>query len=130
MTSPPYWQARDYGVEGQLGLERNFNEYLQKLLEIFDEVKRVLKKRGTQSMESSVVSLCVAVPIHASSSRILENSFGKFSSKRRCDDRSPSNSVQSDSVYRRNFRSQESAGRVDRLCDDFAPLLAGSRLRR
>lgn len=47
MTSPPYWQARDYGVEGQMGLESSFNEYLQKLLEIFDEVKRVLKKKGT-----------------------------------------------------------------------------------
>lgn len=47
ITSPPYWQLRDYGVEGQLGLEATFNEYIDKLVEIFNEVKRVLKKDGT-----------------------------------------------------------------------------------
>jgi len=47
MTSPPYWALRDYGVEGQLGLEPTFTEYITKLCDIFDEVKRVLKKEGT-----------------------------------------------------------------------------------
>lgn len=47
VTSPPYWALRDYGVEGQLGLEPTFEEYLQKLCAIFDEVKRVLKREGT-----------------------------------------------------------------------------------
>ena len=47
MTSPPYWALRDYGVEGQLGLEPTIKEYIDKLLSIFDEVKRVLKKEGT-----------------------------------------------------------------------------------
>lgn len=47
MTSPPYWALRDYGVEGQLGLEPTFQEYITKLCDIFDEVKRVLKKEGT-----------------------------------------------------------------------------------
>src|SRR3990167_1446298 len=47
VTSPPYWNLRDYGVEGQLGLEPTFQEYITKLIEIFDEVKRVLKKTGT-----------------------------------------------------------------------------------
>src|SRR3990167_5715206 len=47
VTSPPYWNLRDYGVEGQLGLEPTFQEYITKLIEIFDEVKRVLKKEGT-----------------------------------------------------------------------------------
>lgn len=47
MTSPPYWALRDYGVEGQLGLEPTFNEYISKLCDIFDEVKRVLKDDGT-----------------------------------------------------------------------------------
>ena len=46
MTSPPYWGLRDYGVEGQLGLEPHPQEYLEKLWEIFDEVKRVLKPTG------------------------------------------------------------------------------------
>jgi site-specific DNA-methyltransferase (adenine-specific) len=47
VTSPPYWNLRDYGVEGQLGLEPTFEEYIRKLCDIFDEVKRVLKKTGT-----------------------------------------------------------------------------------
>ncbi|HNV63215.1 MAG TPA: site-specific DNA-methyltransferase [Candidatus Cloacimonas acidaminovorans] len=47
VTSPPYWALRDYGVEGQLGLEPNFNDYINKLCDIFDEVKRVLRKDGT-----------------------------------------------------------------------------------
>ena len=47
MTSPPYWALRDYGIDGQLGLEQTFQEYINKLCDIFDEVKRVLRKDGT-----------------------------------------------------------------------------------
>lgn len=47
VTSPPYWALRDYGVEGQLGLEPTFQEYITKLCDMFDEVKRILKKEGT-----------------------------------------------------------------------------------
>ena len=47
VTSPPYWALRDYGVDGQLGLEPTFQEYITKLCDIFDEVRRVLKKEGT-----------------------------------------------------------------------------------
>ena len=47
ITSPPYWQLRDYDVDGQLGLEENFFEYINKLCDIFDEIKRILKKDGT-----------------------------------------------------------------------------------
>lgn len=47
ITSPPYWALRDYGVNGQLGLEPTFQEYIDNLIKIFDEIKRVLKKEGT-----------------------------------------------------------------------------------
>ncbi len=48
MTSPPYWALRDYGTgENQLGLEPTFDEYINNLCDIFDEVKRVLRKDGT-----------------------------------------------------------------------------------
>ena len=47
MTSPSYWNQRDYHMEGQLGLEPTEDEYITKLCSIFDEVKRVLKKEGT-----------------------------------------------------------------------------------
>ena len=47
VTSPPYWNLRDYGVEGQIGLEFTITEYIQKLRLVFNEVYRVLKKSGT-----------------------------------------------------------------------------------
>lgn len=47
ITSPPYYALRDYGVDGQLGMESTFQEYITKLCDIFDEVKRVLKDDGT-----------------------------------------------------------------------------------
>ena len=47
ITSPPYWNLRDYKVEGQLGLEDNPDEYIENLCIIFDEVYRVLKNEGS-----------------------------------------------------------------------------------
>lgn len=47
VTSPPYFGLRDYGVEGQIGLEPTLNEYLDKMLAVTAELKRVLKKSGT-----------------------------------------------------------------------------------
>lgn len=47
ITSPPYWNLRDYGVEGQLGLEKHPEEYIAKMVEVFREVKRVLRDDGT-----------------------------------------------------------------------------------
>lgn len=47
ITSPPYWQLRDYGYEGQWGLEHTFNEYLEHLWSMMDEIYRVLKPEGT-----------------------------------------------------------------------------------
>lgn len=47
VTSPPYYALRDYGVEGQIGLEESPQAYIDKLVEVFREVYRVLKKDGT-----------------------------------------------------------------------------------
>ena len=47
ITSPPYYGLRDYGIEGQLGLESSPQEYIDKLVEIFREVRRVLRQDGT-----------------------------------------------------------------------------------
>jgi DNA modification methylase len=47
VTSPPYYGLRDYGVNGQIGLEETPKQYVQKLVEIFREVNRVLKPEGT-----------------------------------------------------------------------------------
>ncbi len=47
ITSPPYWQLRDYGYDGQWGLEPTFQEYLEHLWEMMDEIYRALKPTGT-----------------------------------------------------------------------------------
>lgn len=47
VTSPPYWGLRDYGVTGQLGLEKTPEEYVAKMVDVFHEVWRVLRKDGS-----------------------------------------------------------------------------------
>lgn len=47
ITSPPYYQLRDYGFEGQWGSEVDFRDYLDKMVLLMIELKRVLKPTGT-----------------------------------------------------------------------------------
>jgi len=47
ITSPPYYQLRDYGWDGQWGLEKTYQEFLDKLIALMSELKRVLKPTGT-----------------------------------------------------------------------------------
>lgn len=47
VTSPPYWGLRDYGVAGQIGLEPTLGEHLTVMVEVFREVRRVMKPTGT-----------------------------------------------------------------------------------
>ena len=46
ITSPPYWGLRDYGCDRQLGLEKTPEEYVFNMVQLFREVKRVLKDDG------------------------------------------------------------------------------------
>jgi len=47
VTSPPYWGLRDYDVDGQVGMENTPDEYVDGLVDVFREIRRVLKKDGT-----------------------------------------------------------------------------------
>ncbi|MFT2788892.1 DNA-methyltransferase [Serratia sp. T13T92] len=47
VTSPPYYGLRDYGVDGQIGLEPTPEEFIEKLVGVFREVRRVLRDDGT-----------------------------------------------------------------------------------
>lgn len=47
VTSPPYYGLRDYGAEGQIGLESTPEEYINRLTVVFREVRRVLKPSGS-----------------------------------------------------------------------------------
>ena len=46
VTSPPYWGLRDYGIEEQIGLEETLQQYINKLVAVFAEARRVLKDDG------------------------------------------------------------------------------------
>lgn len=47
ITSPPYWGLRDYGVDGQIGLEATPAEFIAVMVDVFEEVRRVLRPDGT-----------------------------------------------------------------------------------
>lgn len=46
VTSPPYWGLRDYRIPGQIGLEETLPQFLNRLVAVFSEVKRVLRDDG------------------------------------------------------------------------------------
>lgn len=46
VSSPPYWMLRNYGVDGQIGLEETMDGYIQKMVDVFHEVKRVTRDDG------------------------------------------------------------------------------------
>lgn len=46
VTSPPYWGLRDYGVAGQIGMEPTLGEHIEVLVDVFREVRRVMKPRA------------------------------------------------------------------------------------
>lgn len=47
VTSPPYWGLRDCGIDGQIGLEAELDEFIQALVVVFEEVRRVTADDGT-----------------------------------------------------------------------------------
>ena len=47
VTSPPYWGLRDYGADGQIGLEDSPDAYVARIVDVFREVRRVLRDDGT-----------------------------------------------------------------------------------
>lgn len=47
VTSPPYWGLRDYGVDGQIGLEASLEDFVSQLVAVFREVRRVMRKDAT-----------------------------------------------------------------------------------
>lgn len=100
MTSPPYWGLRDYGVKGQIGLEPSFQEYVEKIVLMFREVKRILKKEGSlylnlgdtysgsncgygQTKESSGFQNVVKQPYYPSSRQRPPQALPKWSKWRR-----------------------------------------------
>ncbi|MGH2595806.1 MAG: DNA-methyltransferase [Actinomycetota bacterium] len=92
VTSPPYWGLRDYGVDGRLGLEPTPDLYVERMVETFRAVRRVLRRDGTVWLN---LGDCYAA---SRSGDIGENS-GLSGSRR---------------VMHESRRAQESAGRQNR----------------
>src|SRR5205809_1100208 len=47
VTSPPYFGLRDYGVDGQIGLEKSPQAFVSNLVAVFEEIRRILRTDGT-----------------------------------------------------------------------------------
>lgn len=47
ITSPPYFQLRDYGINGQIGQENTIEDYVDHLIDVFSKIKPILKNNGT-----------------------------------------------------------------------------------
>jgi len=47
VTSPPYWSLRDYNIAGQIGLEMSLPAFIDSLVDVFEQVRRVLRDDGT-----------------------------------------------------------------------------------
>lgn len=60
VTSPPYFGLRDYGVSGQIGLEPTPAEYVEQMVAVFREVRRVLRDDGTLWLNLGIATPAVA----------------------------------------------------------------------
>jgi len=58
VTSPPYYGLRNYGIDGQIGLEKTPKEHIEKLVDVFREVRRVLRDDGTLWVNYGDTYLC------------------------------------------------------------------------
>jgi DNA modification methylase len=86
VTSPPYWGLRDYGHEGQFGLESTPDEYVQRMVEVFREVRRVLRTDGTLWLNlGDTYSGNRSYQVPDSKHRDVGNSRGMTVSRRRDD---------------------------------------------
>ena len=73
ITSPPYWQLRDYGVAGQIGLESTPSDYVATLVEVFRLVRQILAPDGTLWLNLG--------DCYASSGEPGHNLLGQFSER-------------------------------------------------
>jgi site-specific DNA-methyltransferase (cytosine-N4-specific) len=88
VTSPPYWGLRDYGVDGQIGLEESFPEFLESLVDVFELCRELLTDDGTAwvNMGDSYSSVVTAVSsFRRDRAKVVPNgrkkSFGQLAPK-------------------------------------------------
>ena len=69
VTSPPYWGLRDYDHAEQIGAEASPDEYVENLVRIFRQVRRVLRDDGTLWLTSATATRATAAPEGAGPTR-------------------------------------------------------------
>ena len=79
ITSPPYFNLRDYGKDGQIGLEATAEEYIEKLVAVFREVRRTLKPDGTLWVNIAD-SYCGSAKGRLKNGTAVKSTFGKINS--------------------------------------------------
>lgn len=82
ITSPPYFNLRDYGKDGQIGLETTADEYIEKLVLVFREVRRCLKPDGTLWVNIAD-SYCGSGKGRLKNGEAIESTFGRINSSNR-----------------------------------------------
>lgn len=82
VTSPPYFGLRDYGHADQIGLEETSEQYVLKMVEVFTEVKRVLKKDGTLWLNLGDSYASNAKGSGGPSEKQLSNSGSRYESRK------------------------------------------------
>jgi len=67
VTSPPYWSLRDYHIAGQIGLELTVDQFINRLVGVFTEVRRVLKDDGVVAAAYGplIPSTCLRKPFRS-----------------------------------------------------------------
>lgn len=77
VTSPPYWGVRDFGGKGQIGVEGTLDEYIENMVKVFREVKRILRDDGTLWINMGDAY------VHSSVERRNDQSLNQYPSKRK-----------------------------------------------
>ena len=67
VTSPPYYGLRDYGLDAQIGREDTPEQYIDRLVEVFRELRRVLKDDGTFWLNKSLLIFAGILQLYTSS---------------------------------------------------------------
>jgi DNA modification methylase len=112
VTSPPYWGLRDYGVEGQMGLEPSPDAYVAGMVAVFREVRRVLRDDGTLFLNCGDSYYGATRGSGGKSPKQLTNAGSFFDDKQSSQSRADARSCGSDG------KEQSDSQDADRVCPD------------
>ena len=63
VTSPPYFGLRDYGIDGQIGIEDTPTDYIERLVDVFDDFRHFQLGRGNDNLVLGILQLDILVEV-------------------------------------------------------------------